>query len=58
MYGLEQLNVGMLFRDETKEALVQGLKSNPRLSVLEMEQPIYEEFEDVTGRDAMNFTSD
>jgi hypothetical protein len=48
----------MLFRDETKEALVQGLKSNPRLSVLEMEQPIYEEFEDVTGRDAMNFTSD
>jgi Ran GTPase-activating protein (RanGAP) involved in mRNA processing and transport len=55
MKGLEQLNVGMLLHDESKEALVQGLKRNLRLSVLEIEEPICEEFEDVTGRDDMNF---
>jgi len=48
MKGLEQLNVGLLLSDEAKEALVEGLKSNLNLSVLEMEQPIYEEFEDGT----------
>jgi hypothetical protein len=36
MKGLEQLNVGLLLHDETKEALIQGLKGNLRLSVLEM----------------------
>lgn len=55
MKGLEQLNVGMLLHDETKAALVQGLKGNLRLSVLEMEQPIYEEFEDVAGGGDMDF---
>jgi Ran GTPase-activating protein (RanGAP) involved in mRNA processing and transport len=55
MKGLEQLNVGLLLHDETKEALVQGLKGNLRLSVLEMEEPIYEELEDVTGGGDMDF---
>jgi Ran GTPase-activating protein (RanGAP) involved in mRNA processing and transport len=55
MKGLEQLNVGLLLHNEAKEALVEGLKGNSRLSVLEMEQPICEEFEDVTGGGDMDF---
>lgn len=55
MNGLEQLNVGLLLDDDTKEALVQGLKRNLRLSVLEIEQPIHEEFEDVTCGGDMDF---
>jgi hypothetical protein len=39
MKGLEQLNVGMLLHDEIKKALVQSIKSNLRLSVLEMDNP-------------------
>lgn len=50
MKGLEQLKVGLLLSDETKDALVEGLKGNLQLSVLEMEQPIYEEIEDVSTK--------
>jgi hypothetical protein len=55
MKGLEQLNVGLLLHDDTKEALIRGLKGNLRLSVLEIEEAIHEEFEDATGGGDMDF---
>lgn len=42
MRGLEQLCVGDLFDDFAVQALLDGLKSNTRLSVLYIESPVYD----------------
>jgi hypothetical protein len=42
MKGLEQLCVGDLFDDFAAEELLEGLKSNTRLSVLYIESPVYD----------------